>query len=58
MIRFLKFLITGSWHEHHYVNVEKISVYDSGNPNAKMPIAFEYIIQCKECGKIKKKRIG
>ena len=57
MLRLLRFLWTGSWHEHKWKQVDSTNVFvkeiDTDRPN--------YIIltlQCETCGEIKTTRIG
>jgi len=52
MIRLLRFLITGSFHEHQYKIIQRISIYDSERPELKNPIYYQYVSRCEECGKI------
>ena len=48
MIKLLKYLFTGSWHEHKYVVVQKDKMYNGKN------LAYNiYICRCSECGKMK-----
>jgi hypothetical protein len=48
MIRILKFLFTGSWHEHQWEVIEKGSLKQGGRV-----IGYRHILQCKHCGNIK-----
>lgn len=48
MIRLIKFLIFGTWHEHEY-QIVKSGPY-SINAN---PYGIYYDLQCKTCGRIK-----
>jgi hypothetical protein len=55
MIRLIKFLITGSWHEHKWeINDEQetdIFAYE----DSKLPVRFvrTYVQKCAVCGKLK-----
>ena len=40
-------------HKHVYTVFEEISVY---HDNSSVPNHYEYILRCKICGKMKKKR--
>lgn len=40
--------------KHEWETIYKINVYGD---YSKMPVAFEYHLQCKKCGNIKKKRM-
>lgn len=52
MIRILRFLWTGSWHEHEWDFVEQINVwYDFNNDNA--PRRRDNVCKCKHCGVFK-----
>lgn len=55
MLRLLKFLWTGSWHECNWEYFRKIKVYEKDND--RMPIAYEYHLKCKTCGNIKVVRV-
>jgi len=48
MIRLIKFLFTGSWHEHKWkiLTVRTVNTDDEGR-------LFMYECQCETCGKIK-----
>lgn len=49
MFRLLRFLITGSWHEHKYKTIQTGPIIAEGY---EKPIGQYYIKEC-ECGKIK-----
>ena len=55
MIKLLRFLWTGSWHEHDWETQERILFFD--DDSGKRPIATKYILRCKHCGTIKKKEV-
>jgi len=53
MLRIIKFLITGDWHMHHWVQFDEIHVYDSDDDVTKMRIGIEYVRECSVCGAVK-----
>jgi len=55
MIRLLRFIITGSWHEHKWEDKEEFSTDVYLSPNDKMPYKtiYFYIQKCTVCGKLK-----
>lgn len=48
MIRILRFLFTGSWHEHNWETVRTDRLVDEN----RVAIGSRHILRCKECGKI------
>ncbi len=48
MIKLLRFLITGSWHEHKYKIIKEVQVTSNSGRSW-----VRYISRCEECGKIK-----
>lgn len=48
MLRLLKFLFTGSWHEHKWVVIRTGNIGYGGRVNG-----IRYFLQCSQCGKIK-----
>lgn len=50
MIRLLKFLFTGSWHEHNWTVIESGTLGSNGRVNG-----HRHILQCSGCGNIKHK---
>lgn len=50
MFRILKFLITGSWHEHKWVVISVGTVNFGGHS-----VGNRYTLRCSECGNIKYK---
>ncbi len=50
MMRIIRFIITGSWHEHKWVKVERYEVVRS---DTKAIIGVKYILKCEICGNIK-----
>jgi hypothetical protein len=55
MIKLIRFLITGAWHDHQYEFCEEIKIFDPEN-RAGRPVAILRVRQCK-CGATKKTRI-
>lgn len=54
MLRLLRFLWTGSWHEHKWEHVEKNKVYaEVDGKQSSMPRYFERVCKCEHCGTIK-----
>ena len=56
MIRLLKFLITGSWHEHSWVIYDENETKIYGDENTEqLPIQIKktYVQKCIGCGKLK-----
>ena len=53
MLRILRFLWTGSWHEHKWKIIEKLRVFREGDVEQGIPIYFERVCQCEHCGTIK-----
>ncbi len=49
-MKIIRFLITGSWHEHKWVQMEKYEML--GNDTKKI-IGITYILKCEICGNIK-----
>lgn len=54
MIKLLKFLITGSWHEHQYIIHEELMLFSNGRIK---PWGKIIVSRCN-CGKIKKYKIS
>jgi len=52
MLRLIRFLITGSWHEHEWVVIREGEL--TSHCGAR---GTRYILQCKTCGDIKNKDI-
>jgi hypothetical protein len=54
MIRLLRFLITGSWHEHKWEIMEKYNDIHYWNADDKLPCSEirHYIQKCAVCGKL------
>lgn len=48
MYRILKFLFTGSWHEHQWEVIQKGTLGYNGRVSG-----YRHILQCKHCGDIK-----
>ena len=64
MWRFLRFLFTGSMHEHKWKKIDSINVFDSeeyfryNNGNVlREPCGTKIILQCEVCGNLKSKEI-
>ena len=57
MIRLIRFLITGSLHEHTWIEVEDFNtaVWWGGKKEGELPDCFirTYLQKCSECGKMK-----
>lgn len=51
MLRFLKFLFTGSWHEHNFKIIKEIRCYWKKKEDT---VAYDYVQQCQTCGKLQK----
>jgi hypothetical protein len=51
MIRIIRFLITGSWHEHKWEEIKQVTTRHTmdGAPDG---VSVVYHLQCKDCGKI------
>ncbi len=54
MFRLLKFLFTGSWHEHQWKIIKIVKVCDFDASGAEYQMGRKYIQQCEKCGKMKK----
>lgn len=52
MWRAIKFLFSGDWHAHKFQIIRALTVSNSRNE----VIGTEYVLQCKHCGNIKRKR--
>ena len=50
MIRLLRFLFTGSWHEHKWKTINEVRI----GPNGNFALGRLYVCRCQECGKITK----
>lgn len=62
MLRLLRFLFTGSFHEHEWETDRIIEVYTVDTDNgyrrvSDTPSATKYVLKCKICGNIKVKRV-
>jgi len=55
MIRLLRFIITGSWHEHKWETEDKDEVTIWLDENSKIPMRYvtTYVQKCVVCGKLK-----
>jgi hypothetical protein len=51
MLRLIKFLFTGSWHEH------KWKIIDQGSLTTDFGPGTWYDLQCETCGNIKTKKV-
>ena len=49
MLRLLRFLITGSWHEHKWIEVKHVKTINSDGDYYK----DEYLCRCEKCGTMK-----
>jgi translation initiation factor 2 beta subunit (eIF-2beta)/eIF-5 len=60
MIRLIRFLITGSWHEHKWEMKEKHTTDVYLNDDDVMPYKTErlYIQKCSVCGKLKAVKVS
>lgn len=58
MLRLLKFLFTGSFHECQFVQIDqhKTSTYSSGYSSRPHTITHTYVSRCN-CGKIVSKQV-
>lgn len=58
MIRLLKFLFTGSWHEHIYEPVEQFKCNTWSDDRSSRPVAIThtYVSRCT-CGKIVSRQV-
>lgn len=52
MLRLLKFLFTGSWHEHTWVTINEYSIQKDKAPDKQVGIM--YVEKCHACGKRRK----
>lgn len=58
MWRILKFLFTGDWHLHQWEKKETSRTFSSSySGDGELPVKIYWILQCKECGNIKKKKV-
>jgi hypothetical protein len=59
MLKLIRFLFTGSWHEHIYVPVEqfKCSNWSSSYASRPSSIVHTYVSRCS-CGKIQSKQVS
>jgi len=59
MLRLLKFLITGSWHEHKWEDKDTDDTNIFADEKSKLPIRFvrTYVQKCAVCGKLKITRV-
>jgi hypothetical protein len=55
MIRLLRFLITGSWHEHTWVIENELKTVCYPDKSDKFPSGYIniYVQKCTVCGKLK-----
>lgn len=51
MIRIIRFIITGSWHEHEWEELDLLRVNNSAHGGA---IYERVYLRCKKCGNWKK----
>jgi hypothetical protein len=52
MLKLLRFLITGSWHEHTFEVIDEYTTTAFGVPCGQL-----YVLQCRECGAIKRAEV-
>jgi len=52
MIRLLRFLWTGSWHEHKWVHMVKTHLLDPDHLDGP-PTRIDYVRECEHCGVVK-----
>jgi uncharacterized Zn finger protein len=52
MLRLIRFLITGSWHEHTYEVIKEYDVNHRGGYLYRV-----YVSRCTKCGKITSKSV-
>ena len=57
MIRLLKFLWTGSWHEHKCETIKSINVYEGDKVKGDIPSKLIIVMRCTGCGEFKKFKI-
>lgn len=59
MLRLLKFLFTGSFHEHKYVPIDhhKCNTWEGSYSSRPVAIVHTYVGRC-ECGKIKSTQVS
>ena len=55
MWRLLKFIVTGSWHEHEWETTKEEELYT--NEDYKYAWKTRYTMKCKGCGNMKKKEL-
>ena len=55
MIRLLRFLITGFWHEHKWeiYDTGEVAIWLDDNSTRPMRYVTTYIQKCSVCGKLK-----
>jgi hypothetical protein len=60
MLRLLKFLFTGTWHECKFEPVEKhqCSKWDGTYASRPSEIVHTYVSRCSECGKYSSVRVS
>lgn len=50
MLKLLRFLWTGSWHDHHWEIVMRNAIVDEDD----VRIGEKFTLQCKTCGEMKR----
>lgn len=56
MWRLLKFIVTGSWHEHEWETIKEEELYNLVNGKWENTHT-RYTMKCKGCGNMKKKEL-
>lgn len=51
MLRILRLLFTGTWHQHKWGIIKETILWEKESD--KLPIGTRYTLKCSECGKMK-----
>ncbi len=57
MLRLLRFLWTGSWHEHKWKVIKETKVYNM-TVSKELPDHLLYTQECEICGILQTKKVG
>ena len=50
MWRIIRFIFTGSWHEHTWIEVDTYEVQSPHSDGVRRTTGKTYIMRCKTCG--------
>ena len=50
MLKLLRFLLLGTWHDHRWEILRTVNVVVS---EGSLPVYTKYVLRCSDCGKMK-----